>query len=93
MSLDFFLQDLQDRDSEEDSRPVKLVESTRYVPALQTRTLLLVLGPESFRSLMCALRHSRAPEIQHAFSNTYPGNVQKSFSDPFSKSLFLKSAE
>lgn len=87
-----FLQDLQDCDSEEDSWPVKLVEPTRYVPALQTRTLLLVLGPESFRSLMCAQWHSRAPEIQHAFTNTYPGNVQKSFSDPFSKSLVLESA-
>lgn len=89
---DFFLQDLQDCDGEEDSRPVKLVEPSRSVSALQTRTLLLVLGPEGFRSLLCALWHSRAPEAQHALSNTCPVNVQKSFSDPFSKSLFRKSA-
>lgn len=53
----------------------------------QTRTLLLVLGQESVRSVMCALWH--ASGIQHASSNTYPGNVQNSFSDPFSKGLFF----
>lgn len=53
---------LQDCDNEEDSRPVQLVEPSRFVPAPQTRTLLLVLGPGSFRSLMCALWRSRAPK-------------------------------
>lgn len=55
----------------------------------QTRTLLLVLGKESVGSVMCVLWHSLASAIQHASSNTYPGNVQKSFSDPFSKGLFF----
>lgn len=55
----------------------------------QTRTLLLVLGQESVRSVMCALWHSHASGIQPASSNTYPGNVQKSFFDPFSKGLFF----